>query len=86
MDIILADKKAKLEKKKKKIGAVGDGTTIGATIGTTIGTTIWTTTIGTTTTTIGCIRLLKSGPNKGHMCGCQKVDKETGVCSRHKDK
>jgi len=87
MDIILADKKAKLEKKKKKIGAVGDGTTTGTTKpvgdGTTTGTTTWTT---TGTTTIGCIRLLKSGPNKGHMCGCQKVDKETGVCSRHKDK
>ena len=69
LDIILADKKAKMEKKKKK-KVVSDGTT----------------TETTTETTMGCIRLLKSGPNKGHMCGCQKVDKETGVCSRHKEK
>ena len=80
MDLILADKKAKMEKKKKK-KVVSDGTTTGAiTTGTTTGTTI------EGTTTMGCIRLLKSGPNKGHMCGCQKVDKETGVCSRHKEK
>ena len=71
LDIILADKKAKMEKKKKK-KVVSDVAATGTTI--------------EGTTTMGCIRLLKSGPNKGHMCGCQKVDKETGVCSRHKEK
>ena len=31
---------------------------------------------------IGCKAVLKSGPNKGSNCGCNKID-ETGLCKRH---
>lgn len=36
---------------------------------------------------IGCIAILKSGPNKGKKCGCKKVE-ANGLCKRHcpKDK
>ena len=36
---------------------------------------------------IGCIAILKSGPNKGKKCGCKKVE-ANDLCKRHcpKDK
>jgi len=36
-------------------------------------------------TYIGCSAIIKSGPNKGKPCGCQKI-KENGLCLRHLQK